>query len=125
MSVRLLLFVALVTLSALPAFADDAWMVTATDKEQYFTGESMEVSGYIMERKMPVIAVNVYDPDGMILSANSVELQEDDGFSKTISLDSPFYDKSGIYTIEFDYGQNSDQLSFEIIGTTQEETPYQ
>jgi tetratricopeptide (TPR) repeat protein len=112
----LLLFVVLAVTVA-PAFAEDSWMVAVTDKEQYFTGESMEVSGYIMDRKMPVIAMSVYDPDGVILSANNVELQEDGGFAKTISLDSPFYDKSGTYLIRFDYGQNTDQLSFEVIGT--------
>lgn len=112
----MLLFVVLAVTVA-PAFAEDSWMVAVTDKEQYFTGESMEVSGYIMDRKMPVIAMSVYDPDGVILSANNVELQEDDGFAKTISLDSPFYDKSGTYLIRFDYGQNTDQLSFEVIGT--------
>ncbi len=116
----MLLFAVLV-ITIVPAFAEDSWMVAVTDKSQYFTGESMEVSGYIVDRKMPVIAMSVYDPDGAILSANNVELQEDDGFAKTISLDSPFYDKSGTYLIRFDYGQNTDQLSFEVIGTLVEE----
>ena len=111
-----LFFVILVTFAAIPAFADDTWIVVVTDKTQYFTGESMEVSGYILDRKIPVIAMSVYDPDGIILSANNVELQEDDGFTKIISLDSPFYDKSGIYVINFDYGKVSEQLTFEIIG---------
>ncbi|MGQ0772106.1 MAG: tetratricopeptide repeat protein [Nitrososphaerota archaeon] len=119
-AVELLLFAVLVTFVATPAFADDAWIVAATDKTQYFTGESMEVSGYILDRKMPVVAMSVYDPDGIILSAHSVELQEDDGFTKTISLDSPFYDKPGIYLIDFDYGRDSEQLTFEITGL---ETP--
>lgn len=114
---------AVLAITVVPVFAEDSWMVAVTDKEQYFTGESMEVSGYIVDRKMPVIAMSVYDPDGVILSANNVELQEDDGFAKTISLDSPFYDKSGTYLIRFDYGQNTDQLSFEVIGTLVEEPP--
>lgn len=111
---------AVLVIAVVPAFAEDSWMVAVTDKSQYFTGESMEVSGYVVDRKMPVIVMSVYDPDGVILSANNVELQEDDGFTKTISLDSPFYDKSGMYLIRFDYGQNTDQLSFEVTGTFEE-----
>ncbi len=111
-----LLLAILVTFVAAPAFADDAWIVAVTDKTQYSTGEPMEVSGYVLDRKMPVVAMSVYDPDGIILSANSVELQEDDGFTKIVSLDSPFYDKSGIYVIDFDYGKDSEQLTFEIVG---------
>jgi len=121
----MLLFAVLAVFTVMPALADDSWMVAVTDKALYSTGESVEVSGYIIERIMPVIAMSVYDPDGVILSANSVELQVDDGFTKTISLDSPFYDKSGTYLIEFNYGQNTDQLTFEVIGTQiiQEEEP--
>lgn len=119
MSIKPLLFALLIAFSTVPAFADELWVVTTTDKPQYFTGETMEVSGYVLERKMPVIAMSVYDPDGTILSANNVELQEDDGFAKTISLDSPFFDKSGIYVIEFDYGKNSEQITFEIVGAEQ------
>ena len=81
-----MLFAILAVFTTIPALADDSWMVAVTDKPQYFTGESVEISGYIVEREMPVIAVSVYDPDGVIISANSVELQEDDGFTKIISL---------------------------------------
>jgi tetratricopeptide (TPR) repeat protein len=121
----MLLFAVLAVFTVMPALADDSWMVAVTDKELYYTGESMEVSGYIVDRSMPEIAMSVYDPDGVILSANGVELQADDGFAKTISLDSPFYDKSGTYLIKFDYGQKSDQLTFDVIGTQiiQEEVP--
>lgn len=66
---------------------------------------------------MPLIAMSVYDPDDIILSANSVELQEDNSFSKTISLDSPFYDKEGVYLIDFDYGKNTEQITFEILSS--------
>lgn len=107
----------------MPSFADEAWVVVATDKPQYLLGETMEVFGYVLERKMPVIAMSIYDPDGAILSANSVELQKDDSFTKTISLDSPFFDKSGIYLIELDYGKNAESLTFEVIGTTPEPEP--
>ncbi|HXG74395.1 MAG TPA: tetratricopeptide repeat protein [Candidatus Nitrosotenuis sp.] len=123
MSVKSLLIVFLVALLPLPAFADEAWVVVATDRPKYHTGEDMEVFGYVLERKMPVIAMSIYDPDGAILSANSVELQEDDSFAKTISLDSPFYDKSGIYLIELDYGKNTDALTFEVIGAAPEPEP--
>lgn len=104
-----------------PAFAEEDWLIAETDKPQYHTGEDMVISGYISERKMPVIAVSIYDPDGTILSANNVEIDSDDGFSKTVSLDSPFYDKSGLYTIEFKYGPNTDSVLFEMIGSTIEE----
>ncbi len=119
----MLLFAVLAVFTTIPAFADDSWMVAVTDKAQYSTGESMEISGYIVDRKMPVIAISVYDPDGEILSANGVELQEDDGFTKIISLDSPFYDKSGTYLIKFDYGQNTNQLTFDVIGSIIPEVP--
>ncbi len=125
LSAKILLFAVLAVFTVMPALADDSWLVAVTDKELYFTGESMEVSGYIVDRTMPQIALSVYDPDGVILSANGVELQADDGFTKTFSLDSPFYDKSGTYLIEFNYGQKSDQLTFGVIGTQiiQEDEP--
>lgn len=122
MGARSLLIVLSITLSMVPVFADESWVVVATDKPQYLPGETMEVFGYVLERKMPVIAMSIYDPDGVILSANNVELQ-DNSFAKTISLDSPFYDKSGIYLIEFDYGKNTDSLTFEIVGTAPEPEP--
>lgn len=117
----MLLFVILIAFSTIPALADEAWVVVATDKPQYLPGETMEVFGYVLERKMPVIAMSIYDPDGVILSANSVELQEDDGFTKAVSLDSPFYDKPGVYLIELDYGKNAASLTFEVMGTAQQE----
>ncbi|MEM2785902.1 MAG: tetratricopeptide repeat protein [Candidatus Nitrosotenuis sp.] len=120
MSVKSLFIVLLIAFSTIPSFADEAWVVVATDKPQYLPSETMEIFGYVLERKMPVIAMSIYDPDGVILSANNIELQEDDSFTKTISLDSPFYDKSGIYLIELDYGKNTDSLTFEVIGGTPE-----
>lgn len=104
-------------------FGEEIWVVVETDKTQYSTGESLIVTGYILERKMPVVAMSVYDPDGIILSANSIELQEDNSFSKTISLDSPFYDKAGVYLIDFDYGKNTDQITFEIISSQIDQMP--
>jgi hypothetical protein len=120
-----LLSAILVTFVTVPVFGDEIWIVVETDKMQYSTGESLVVSGYIIERKMPVIAMSVYDPDGIILSANSVELETDDSFTKTVSLDSPFYDKAGIYLIDFDYGKNTEQITFEITSDqiSQEQEP--
>lgn len=109
-----LLSAILVIFITVPAFGDEIWVIVETDKAQYSTGESLVITGYIMERKMPVIAMSVYDPDGIILSANSVELEADDSFTKTVSLDSPFYDKSGVYIIDFYYGKNTEQITFEI-----------
>lgn len=120
-----LLSAILVTFVTVPVFGDEVWVVVETDKTQYSTGESLVITGYIIERKMPVIAMSVYDPDGVILSANSVELEADDSFTKTVSLDSPFYDKAGIYLIDFDYGKNSEQITFEIVSAqhSQEQEP--
>jgi len=120
-----LLSAILVIFVTIPAFGDEIWVVVETDKAQYSTGESLVVTGYIIERKMPVIAMSVYDPEGVILSANSVELEMDDSFTKTVSLDSPFYDKSGVYLIDFDYGKNTEQITFEIVSTQlpQEQEP--
>ncbi|RJQ27307.1 tetratricopeptide repeat protein [Candidatus Parcubacteria bacterium] len=120
-----LLSAILVTFVTVPVFGDEVWVVVETDKTQYSTGESLVTTGYIIERKMPVIAMSVYDPDGVILSANSVELEADDSFTKTVSLDSPFYDKAGIYLIDFDYGKNSEQITFEIVSAqlSQEQEP--
>ena len=47
---------------------------------------------------MPVIAMRVYDPNDGIISANNLEIEEDDTFFKTIFLDGPFYEKSRSYT---------------------------
>lgn len=106
-----------------PAFAESDWLLAQTDKTQYHTGEDMEITGFVLDGTMPQIAVQIYDPDGEILGAYGVELELDDTFSKTISLDSPFYDKSGLYVIEFDYGPETDELFFEVIGTPEEPEP--
>lgn len=107
--------------ATIPVFAESDWVIAQTDKTQYHTGEDMEISGFVMDRTMPQIAIQIYDPDGEILGAYGVELELDDSFSKIISLDSPFFDKSGLYLIEFDYGAESDELFFEVIGAAPEE----
>lgn len=109
--------------ATIPAFADSGWLLAETDKDQYHTGDRLEVSGYVLDEGMPEIGIRIYDPDGQILGAYSVELEPDNSFSKTISLDSPFYDQSGLYVIEFVYGQESDELFFEVIGAAPEPIP--
>ncbi len=49
---------------------------------------------------MPIIAMSIYDPDGKILSANNLEILPQKTFSKTILLDSPFYEKTGEYMVK-------------------------
>lgn len=109
--------------ATIPAFADSGWLLAEIDKDQYHTGDMLEISGYVLDEGMPEIGIRIYDPDGQILGAYSVELEPDNSFSKTISLDSPFYDHSGLYVIEFVYGQESDELFFEVIGTAPEPVP--
>ncbi len=86
------------------------------DKELYLLGDSLTVSGQIFELGMPVIAMSIYDPDEKILSANSLEITSEQTFSKTIMLDSPFYEKTGQYMIKFDYGKTSETHSFVVQG---------
>ena len=74
-----------------------------------------KISGFIKEKKMPEIALRIYDPDGLILTANNVEIENDNKFFKFISLNSPYYHKIGSYTITVDYGLLSNEIIFEII----------
>lgn len=90
-------------------------MVVETDSIEYFTDDTMVVSGYIEDWKMPVVAMSVFDPDGEILSANNVEIDEDGTFTKVITLDSAFYDKSGVYLITIEYGPDSAYTTFDVI----------
>ncbi|MGH1567898.1 MAG: tetratricopeptide repeat protein, partial [Nitrosopumilus sp.] len=84
------------------------------DKEIYDLGDSLSISGKINQLGMPVIAMSIYDPDGKILSANNLEITSEQKFSKTIPLESPFYEKTGQYLVKFDYGQTSENHHFEI-----------
>ncbi|MHA7647831.1 tetratricopeptide repeat protein [Nitrosopumilus sp. S4] len=95
-------------------FADS--FIVDFDKELYHTGDSLTVSGEIIDYGMPVIAMSIYDPDGKILSANNLEIDSEKTFSKIISLDSPFYEQAGDYKIKFDYGQISQNHFFSIDG---------
>jgi len=86
------------------------------DKSEYQTGEDLIISGSIEDFSMPIVALSIFDPDGKILSANNLELDEDGNFSKILSLDSPFYDIPGIYTVKIDYQKISLEEFFIISG---------
>jgi hypothetical protein len=77
----------------------------------------MEISGFVLDATVPEIGIKIYNPEDEIVGAYTVELELDDGFTKTVSLDSPSYDYSGLYVIEFEYGDQTDNLFFEVIGT--------
>jgi tetratricopeptide (TPR) repeat protein len=96
------------------AFADS--FTVSFDKEIYDLGDSLSISGEIIQLGMPVIAMSIYDPDGKILSANNLEITSEQKFSKTIPLESPFYEKTGQYLVKFDYGQTSENHHFVIEG---------
>ncbi|MGY5146482.1 MAG: tetratricopeptide repeat protein [Candidatus Nitrosopumilus sp. bin_7KS] len=98
----------------LDVFADS--IIVDFDKPLYELGDSLTISGEILEVGMPVIAMSIYDPDGKVLSANNLEISPANTFSKTISLDSPFYDKSGEYLVKLDYGQLSENHYFLMDG---------
>ena len=86
------------------------------DKSQYQTEDLLELSGTISDFGMPIIALSVFDPDGKILSANNLEISPEGEFSKSISLDSPFYEKSGDYKVKLDYGKLTEEYFFLIEG---------
>jgi len=92
----------------------DVDIIASTDKASYKTGELLFFSGVVEEIRMPVLALRVYDPNGIILSANNVEINEDNSFSKIISLDSPFYDEFGSYIIKIHYGQLIKEITFDM-----------
>jgi len=98
-------------------FADEITsgeIIAHTDKQIYEPGEILFFSGHVDEKKMPILALRVFDPNGTILIANNLEVNQDSTFSKEISLDSPFYDQPGIYIMRIDYGKLEKEISFEI-----------
>ena len=101
--IGLLVFIVLLPVVLSPSFADS--ILIEFDKLEYHTGDSMMISGHLLDFKLPVIALSLYDPDGKILSANNVIIDSNGTFSKIISLDSPFYDTSGKYTVKLNYGK--------------------
>ncbi len=109
----LILILAITPLVFVDVYAD-VGIMASTDKSSYTTGELLFFSGEVEEKRMPILALRVYDPNGIILSANNVEVNEDNSFSKMISLDSPFYDEAGTYTIKIDYGQFDKEITFDV-----------
>ena len=100
------------------SFADS--ILIEFDKPEYHTGDSMVISGHLLDFKLPVIALSLYDPYGKILSANNVIIDSNGTFSKIISLDSPFYDTSGKYTVKLNYGKITQNEFFTIAGNNSE-----
>jgi len=116
--IGLLVFIVLLPVVLSPSFADS--ILIEFDKLEYHTGDSMMISGHLLDFKLPVIALSLYDPNGKILSANNVIIDSNGTFSKIISLDSPFYDKSGKYTVKLNYGKITQNEFFTIIGNNSE-----
>ena len=111
---------------AIPIFAeenidDSKSVMLETDKPEYHVGEMMIISGFVEEKKMPVVALRIFDPNGGILSAHQLELEADNTFSKTILLDSPFYDDEGDYTISVNYGKLQTETNFKMVSVGQDE----
>lgn len=104
----------------IPIFAEENTpdlksILLQTDKKEYYLGEKIIISGVVEEKKMPVIALRVFDPNGGILSAHELEIKTDNSFSKTILLESPFYDDEGTYTISVNYGKLQSETTFKMI----------
>ncbi|MCV0430633.1 tetratricopeptide repeat protein [Nitrosopumilus sp.] len=95
-------------------FADS--IIVNFDKQLYELGDTLTITGEILDVGMPVIAMSIYDPDGKVLSANNLEISSENIFSKTINLESPFYEKSGEYLVKLDYGQISQNHYFLMDG---------
>jgi tetratricopeptide (TPR) repeat protein len=115
----LLVVIVLFSFTLSPSFADS--ILIEFDKLEYHTGDSMIISGHLLDFKMPVIALSIYDPDGKILSANNVIIDSNGTFSKIIQLDSPFYDKSGKYMLKLNYGKTVQNEFFTIAGNSEPE----
>jgi len=98
-----------------PLILEDVFAESFTitfDKLVYSSGDSITISGEILDFGMPVIAMSIYDPDGKILSANNLKILPDKTFSKNFVLDSTFYEKSGEYTVKINYGKISENYFF-------------
>ena len=82
------------------------------NRQLFNVGDSLIVSGEIVNLGMPVIAMSIYDPDGKIASANNLEISSEKTFSKTIVLESPVYEKIGEYQIKLEYGKAFENSNF-------------
>src|SRR3990172_9457728 len=113
---------------AIPIFAeenidDSKSVMLETDKPEYQVGEMIIISGFVEEKRMPVVALRIFDPYGGILSAHQLEIESDNTFSKTILLDSPFYDDEGTYSISAFYGDSEEVVNFEFVKQKKNQTP--
>lgn len=115
-----LLVILIIPMLIAPVFAQNDSLILETDKPEYQIGNTMIISGFVSEKKMPVVALKIFDPSGGILSANQVDINSDNTFSKNIQLDSPFYDDAGTYSITMDYGKLSTQTTFEMLSADSE-----
>jgi len=112
---RFIPLILIISISFPLAFGDNSGGIIASpDKEFYESGELLFITGQVEEKKMPILALRIFDPDGSILSANNVEIDENNSFSKMVSLDSPFYDEPGTYTVKIDYGKLDKEITFVI-----------
>jgi len=121
MGVRIEIFlysILVMSFFTMPAFSEENFVESTvhveTDKLEYEIGEIVTISGFVEAKKMPVVAMRIYDPDGSIVSANQIELEEDSTFSKIISLDSVLYDKKGTYSVTIDYGKIKTETYFDL-----------
>ena len=96
------------------AFADSIFI--EFDKSEYETGDTLTISGFVVDFSMPIVAMSVYDPTGKILSANNVELDSEGNFSKIVFLDAPFYEVPGEYKVKIDYRNETLEEFFTILG---------
>ena len=110
-----LLLILIIPTLLVPSFAEDDSLIVETDKAEYEIGDSMVISGLVREIKMPVVALKIFDPNGGILSANQVDIEDNNTFSKIIDLDSPFYDERGTYSIALNYGKLETETTFEMV----------
>ncbi len=100
------------------SFADS--ILIEFNKLEYNTGDSLIISGTLLDFHMPIISLSLFDPDGKILSANNIIIDSNGTFSKIFLLDSPFYDKSGKYTVKLNYKNNTQNEFFTISGNNTE-----
>jgi len=127
--IEFFLFLILILQSVtIPVFAEEniddvKSIILETDKPEYQIGEKMIISGVIEEKTMPVIALRIFDPNGGILSAHELEINDDNTFSKTILLDSPFYAEQGIYTASVNYGKLKVETNFKMVSLDQKDQP--
>ena len=114
--------IAILSFFTVPVLADESSIFLETDQQEYQIGDLMIISGFVEEKRMPVVALKIFNPNGGILSANQVDIDDDNTFYKSIALDSPFYDEEGIYSITMNYGQLETEINFEMVSDSVDDT---